>query len=63
MRQGLLPALVPDDFEARTSFIEDGKEIALPDDMAPFTHGHDILGDGALIAIPLLDMRPVSLAY
>jgi len=53
VRQGLLSALVPDDIEDRAGFFEDLPPVALPAELAPFTQGVDILGDGALTAVEL----------
>ena len=53
VRQGLLSALVPDDIDARAGFFEDRPALALPAALAPFPHGVDVLGDGALIAVEL----------
>lgn len=53
VRRGLLGELVPEDFEARVRFVDDAAQIALSDAVAPFTTGHDLLGDGSVIAIDL----------
>ena len=53
VRQGVVRALFPPDFAARARFFEDGATRALPSDLLPFTHGVDLLGDGALMAVPL----------
>ncbi len=53
VRQGLLSTLVPDDIDDRAGFFEDLPAVTLPEDLAPFTHGGDVLGDGALIAVEL----------
>jgi glyoxylase-like metal-dependent hydrolase (beta-lactamase superfamily II) len=53
VRQGVVRALFPPDFAARARFFEDGTPCALPRDLLPFTHGVDLLGDGALMAVPL----------
>jgi glyoxylase-like metal-dependent hydrolase (beta-lactamase superfamily II) len=46
---GLLPADLPQ----RCAFFEDAPSIALGRDLLPFESGADILGDGALVAVPL----------
>ncbi len=53
VRQGLLSALVPNDIDQRAGFFEDMPPCPLPADLAPFSHGADVLGDGALIAVEL----------
>ncbi len=39
-KMGILPALLPDDFEDRLTFIEDLPQIDLPEYLAPFTKGY-----------------------
>lgn len=58
VRRGLLPALLPDDFEARAAFIEDCPLVALPAVLAPFSTGYDLFSDRSLIAVPLLGHAP-----
>lgn len=53
VRKGLLSALVPSDIDTRAGFFEDLPRVELSTDMAPFTHGADVLGDGSLIAVEL----------
>ena len=53
VRQGILRALFPDDLTQRLSVFEEGRSIALPGALAPFTQGVDLLGDGSVIAIEL----------
>ncbi len=53
VRKGLLSGLVPDDIDDRATFFEAMARVDLPDDIAPFTHGADVLGDGSLIAVEL----------
>lgn len=50
---GHLPALLPDDFGARLTLADACKSSALPEWMAPFSLGLDLLGDGSLIGVPL----------
>jgi glyoxylase-like metal-dependent hydrolase (beta-lactamase superfamily II) len=53
VRKGLLSPLVPSDIDARAVFFEDMPRMALGDNIAPFTQGADVLGDGSLIAVEL----------
>jgi glyoxylase-like metal-dependent hydrolase (beta-lactamase superfamily II) len=53
VRQGILRALIPDDFARRANFFEDCNRIALPSALLPFEAGVDLLGDGALLAVEL----------
>ncbi len=39
-KMGILPALLPDDFEERLTFIEDLPKVDLPENLAPFTKGY-----------------------
>jgi glyoxylase-like metal-dependent hydrolase (beta-lactamase superfamily II) len=48
-----LPALLPADLGARTTFAEGCSSVPLPEWMQPFESGFDLLGDGSLIGIPL----------
>ncbi|WP_456488994.1 MBL fold metallo-hydrolase [Caminibacter pacificus] len=43
-KKGILPALLPEDFKERVIFIEDMKEITLPNKYYPFTKGYEIEG-------------------
>ncbi|HEU0097378.1 MAG TPA: MBL fold metallo-hydrolase [Allosphingosinicella sp.] len=45
--------LLPSDLPARCSFFEDRPTVALSRDLEPFDSGVDLLGDGALVAVPL----------
>ena len=51
LRRGLLPKLLPDDFLARVSWIEDAPLQKLPCEFAEFEHGYDLLGDGSMLAV------------
>ena len=51
VRQGLLSSLVPDDVNA--VFYEDLPVQPAPAQLAPFTSGVDLLGDGSLVAVEL----------
>ncbi len=53
IRQGLLPALVPEAADAHARFFEDAAACTLPSAFAPFRDGRDILGDGSLLAVEL----------
>jgi glyoxylase-like metal-dependent hydrolase (beta-lactamase superfamily II) len=53
LRHAFLPSLLPADFAGRLSFAEDAARIELPGYCRPFADGHDLLGDGSLIAVPL----------
>lgn len=52
-RRGILRALMPADFASRASFFEEAPALPLPSDLAPFSEGRDILGDGSLLAVEL----------
>jgi glyoxylase-like metal-dependent hydrolase (beta-lactamase superfamily II) len=45
--------LLPSDVAQRCSFFEDRPIVPLPRDLAPFESGADVLGDGAILAVPL----------
>lgn len=53
LKRGLLPRLLPDDFLDRVSWIEDAPRHPLPAAMADFDGGHELLGDGGLLAVSL----------
>jgi glyoxylase-like metal-dependent hydrolase (beta-lactamase superfamily II) len=53
LKRGLLPQLLPDDFLDRVSWIEDAPLRDLPVALADFGRGHDLFGDGSLVAISL----------
>jgi glyoxylase-like metal-dependent hydrolase (beta-lactamase superfamily II) len=53
LRQGYLPALLPDDFGARHRRIEDDPAQPLPGRWAMLGAGHDLIGDRSLWAVPL----------
>lgn len=50
--RGVLTALLPQDFTERTTFIEDLPQVALPDEMQPFTHGYRISDSLTAVALP-----------
>jgi glyoxylase-like metal-dependent hydrolase (beta-lactamase superfamily II) len=53
VRHGFLAKLVPSDFAARAVFVEDAQRVTLPEELAPFSVGYDLLGDGSLLAVEL----------
>ncbi|RAV01958.1 MBL fold metallo-hydrolase [Paenibacillus sp. YN15] len=52
VKAGYLSGLLPEDFEARSSFMEDAKPYPLPEAF-PFAGGYDLFGDGSLVAVDL----------
>ncbi|BDU19617.1 MBL fold metallo-hydrolase [Dyella sp. GSA-30] len=58
LRHGLLPKLLPDDFNERVEWIEDKPALELPAAFMAFGKGHDLLGDGSLVAIALPGHAP-----
>ena len=50
------PGLLPDDFDARFRPVE--RTVPLPDALAPFTEGFDVLGDGRLLGVSLPGHAP-----
>ncbi len=52
-RRGLLPGLLPSDFASRAHFLEAHCPVPLPDELAPFEQGHDLIGDASVLAVPL----------
>lgn len=61
VRRGFLPGLLPADFAARASFVEDAPVAELGPAWAPFERGYDLLGDGSLVGIPLPGHTPGQL--
>jgi glyoxylase-like metal-dependent hydrolase (beta-lactamase superfamily II) len=53
LRKGLLPALVDEAAQARLAFFEDLPARALDGPLARFGIGHDLFGDGSVLAIEL----------
>ena len=53
VRHGLLHDLLPDDFMQRVRWIEDAPPASLPDALGELAPGHDLFGDGSLMAIAL----------
>ncbi|MDO5693911.1 MAG: MBL fold metallo-hydrolase [Pseudomonadota bacterium] len=50
---GYLPRLLPDDFMQRLTLADTCAWTDLPQWLAPFTRGLDLLGDGSVLGIPL----------
>ena len=50
---GILPGLIPDDFDQRSKPADPESLRALPPEMLPFKYGVDLFGDGYLWAVPL----------
>jgi glyoxylase-like metal-dependent hydrolase (beta-lactamase superfamily II) len=53
LRRGVLPALIPRDFEARAEPFGDTRPVALSPQCAPFETGVDVFGDGSCLAVEL----------
>lgn len=53
VRRAFLPGLMPPDIEARLQFVEQYAPSALPQALAPFTHGHAITGHDDMYVVPL----------
>jgi glyoxylase-like metal-dependent hydrolase (beta-lactamase superfamily II) len=53
LRRGFLPGLLPADFDARGLPVDTRHPRPLPPELAPFTHGYDLFGDGSLLAVEL----------
>ena len=59
LRRGLLPALLPPDFEARCRYAEDQPSLPLDGAWSAFgPQGYDLFGDGSLVAIALPGHSP-----
>jgi glyoxylase-like metal-dependent hydrolase (beta-lactamase superfamily II) len=61
LRQGVLPALLPDDFVPRLKLVDAQPVADLGAAWAPFERGYDLLGDRSLIGIPLPGHSPAQL--
>ena len=61
VRHGLLPSLLPRDFDDRVTFAEDLPQVALAPPWNAFGHGHDLFGDGSLVAVPLPGHTPAQM--
>ncbi|HUG71864.1 MAG TPA: MBL fold metallo-hydrolase [Steroidobacteraceae bacterium] len=53
LARGLLPDLVPLRLQDRLTYIESAPLVRLPAELAPFAAGHDLFGDGSLLAVAL----------
>lgn len=53
LKRGLLPGLLPTDFEDRVQWIEDSSRAALPGALSEFGSGYDLWGDGSMLAVSL----------
>jgi glyoxylase-like metal-dependent hydrolase (beta-lactamase superfamily II) len=53
LSRGHLPGLIPGDFVERAAPLDISVSRPLPPEYAPFTRGHDLLGDESLLAIDL----------
>ncbi|WP_328796926.1 MBL fold metallo-hydrolase [Luteimonas deserti] len=58
LRNGWLPALVPDDFDARVRYAGDGIARALPAPWTTLGEGVDLFGDGSLFAVAMPGHAP-----
>jgi glyoxylase-like metal-dependent hydrolase (beta-lactamase superfamily II) len=61
LRRGLLPALLPPDFDARVDFADDAPRRALGAAWRAFGEGFDLFGDGSALAVPLPGHTPGQL--
>lgn len=52
VKAGVLPGLLPTDFEVRSHYVEDTAPYQLPPSF-PFTLGYDLFGDGSMIAVDI----------
>ncbi len=53
VRNGVLRALIPADIGRRARFFEEVPLVPLPDALAPFETGADLIGDGSILAVEL----------
>ena len=53
LRNAFLPELLPEDFDARASAIEERTEVRLGEEWSPFERAYDLFGDGSLLAVEL----------
>jgi glyoxylase-like metal-dependent hydrolase (beta-lactamase superfamily II) len=61
LHRGLLPGLLPPDFEARSEFVESVPRVPLPLHGADLGPGYDLLGDGSVLGIDLSGHVPGQL--
>jgi glyoxylase-like metal-dependent hydrolase (beta-lactamase superfamily II) len=53
LKRGLLPSLLPTDLQQRVRWIEDAPSVPLSGPFVEFETGHDLWGDGSMLAIAL----------
>ena len=53
LAHAFLPGLLPADFESRTTGLEHGTKVELPERFRPFTEGVDLFGDRSVVAVDL----------
>jgi glyoxylase-like metal-dependent hydrolase (beta-lactamase superfamily II) len=61
LRRGVLPRLLPDDFDSRLTLVDHRPVVELGAEWEPFERGYDLVGDGSLIGIPLPGHSPAQL--
>jgi len=59
--RGLLPALLPADFDARIDFADDARAVATHDTLHTLGPARDLFGDGSLLALSLPGHTPGQL--
>ena len=58
LRRGMLPALLPGDFDSRLDFADDAPRRELGAAWREFGQGHDLFGDGSALAVALPGHTP-----
>lgn len=53
VREGVIPNLIPNDFESRAIFVDDRELVSLPPELKVFEKGYDVFGDGSIYAVDL----------
>lgn len=61
LRRGLLPALLPDDFDDRLDLADDAPAVALDGPLGALGPARDLFGDASLLAVPLPGHTPGQL--
>jgi glyoxylase-like metal-dependent hydrolase (beta-lactamase superfamily II) len=61
LRQGMLPALLPPDFDARCQFVDELPQRPLGPGFASLGSGFDLFGDGSALGVPLPGHTPGQL--
>ncbi len=61
LKRGVLPVLLPNDFESRLDLADACPTVDLGPAWAPFSRGYDLIGDRSLIGIPLPGHSPAQL--